>query len=373
VILKSLSRKTNSGSQLVKYVFRYILNPEKHIDTIAPQILHDSHSPLIIRHNIRSRTSIKGFIQEFEENESYRLVKRKDSVRLFHHIIGFSNLDRENVTDKVLKDIAKQFIKLRGNNLYLGTAHYNTDSIHLHLICSGTQLNGRSSRMSKQQMHHLKLSLDAYQKEKYPELIHSLPEHGKKRRLAKEALITAIKHERSTNKLSLSTVLEQAYEQATSKKHFLSQIKALGHEPYVRNGKLQGVLYEGKKYRFSRLGFDENRFEQLEQAKAPVDRELVQLQELRKGRLRELQKEERSIKKVKELPKNLAEPELRQLDILSAIRQKQREGLEPTLEPAEPESNSLPDTDIQESVGSEDEAVSCTPIIAKLQKPAASK
>ena len=69
---------------------------------------------------------------------------------------------------------------------------------------SGVQLNGYSSRVSKQQFKHIKIELDKYQKEKYPQLVHSLVNHDKKTHRSKTELIEQIKTSRQTEKQKAS-------------------------------------------------------------------------------------------------------------------------------------------------------------------------
>lgn len=287
MIIKSLSRKSN-GTQLIKYIFRYVLDQDKIKGIKVPTKAKEP--AFLIRHNVRSR-SVEGMIREFKENEQYRLVHRKDSVKLFHTIISFSGKDTTHVNDKLLKDIAKKFISERGtNSLYIGTKHENKDHIHVHLCISGVQTNGRSSRITKQQFHHIKLELDRYQKRKYPELIHSLPEHGRaKQQKSKEAILENVKQSRQTKKEALCTILEKTYKNSTSVDHFLSELQVTGYEPYYRNGKLQGVLYEGQKFRLGRLGYDEASLQALDQAKVQEEQTLAQMQQLRQGIAREQQ------------------------------------------------------------------------------------
>lgn len=319
MIVKCMSRKTNNSGQLIRYVLRYVLNDEKNIDTINKS--SNLRSKILIRHNIRSR-SLKGFVKEFQENEKYRIVHRKDSVRLFHHVIAFSSKDREHINDKLLKDISEKFIALRGeNNLFLGAAHFNKESIHIHCIVSGTNVAGYSSRISKQQLHHLKLSLQKYQLEIYPKLVNSLPEHGiKNKRLDKEVIIQKVKAERQTNKQTLIECLEKTYSNSKSQEHFLSQLIKLGNKPYYINGALQGVKFEGKKYRIARLGFDKSKLRELDKIKIIEDKTLSELKSLREGRSKEQKRtiNEPDIKK--STPVTLDQNEQRLMDELSEIR-----------------------------------------------------
>jgi hypothetical protein len=174
MILKNLTRKKTGTRQLVRYIFRYLLQEEK---TGGAMNLPISR-PFIIKHNIRSST-VEGFIKEFEQNLRQRKHKRSDQTIIHHTILSWSQQDTRHITDTMLRRIARKFIQLRGeNNLYVGTKHIDRSHIHLHIAVSGNQLNGKSSRLSQKQFAALKKRMDTFQKEQYPQLIHSLPRHG---------------------------------------------------------------------------------------------------------------------------------------------------------------------------------------------------
>ena len=163
MIIKSLSR-TIGVKQIIEYIF------------LDDKSLFDSNkNKIIIRHNIRGNT-INNWVKEFNENEKNRVNKRINNVKIYHTIISFSSLDTQYLTIKVLKDFATHFIKLRGEkNLFLGTSHYDKEHIHLHILMSGIQyLTGKSNRISREEFKQLKLSMDEYQREKYPLLVNSL-------------------------------------------------------------------------------------------------------------------------------------------------------------------------------------------------------
>ncbi len=322
MIIKFLSRKSSNSKQLLEYILRYIVDDNKLTKTDLT--INDSNvrpNKFIIRHNVRSR-SIKGFVREFNENESYRIVHRKDSVKLFHAVISFSNKDKELINDKILKDIANKFIEERGSNiLHVGSKHEDKEHIHMHICSSGTQLNGRSARISNQKFKSIKLALDRYQRENYPFLVNSLPEHGKSKRLAKEALLESFKTNRQSNKATFLEKLDELSSNAISKEDFLTQIKNLGHELYFRTGKLQGVLFEGKvKYRFSRLGFDQERLERIGEGisliKGLQDLKAIRQQEPREREAKQPQPEPVKMAKTDEMEIKLAE--------LTSIRNKSR-------------------------------------------------
>ena len=340
MILKSLSRKSDSTGQLVRYITRYILKEQKEGKSSSTEKMELVDKPFLIRHNLRTRTSIEGFIREFQENEKFRRVRRRDSVRLYHTIISLSNLDKEQVTEVMLKDIGKEFIRLRGkDSLYLGTMHQEgINHLHLHIISSGTKTNGLSSRITKEKFASIKRHLQQYQQEKYPELVNSLPEHGKKKRLTKEYLIDCIKKNRQTNKEELLNKLEAIYTQSPTKEAFIQQIKDAGYEVYMRGDRLQGVQIENKKFRFSRLGFDEERLHQLDEK---VNKEAVMLTELQQLREQKtLFKNRQTNQEIVPVSENdLTNTDRTQLAELQAVRaiesrglEKEEEGFERTLE-----------------------------------------
>lgn len=276
MILKSLSRKSNP-SQLIGYVLRYSLRENK-------QAKHKEDATLILKHNLRSR-SVQGYVKEFLNNEAFRIYKRKDSVILFHTILSFAPGDKERITDAQLKSIAKQYVALRGNNsLYLIVGHKEKLHTHLHMVNSGVQLNGYSSRVSKQQFKHIKLELEKFVQEKYPELSASAIIHDKKKHLSKAVLIEQAQNTRQTAKQKLLTILDEAYTIATSKEGFLNKLKEQSYEPYYRNNTLQGLMVEGRKFRFTRIGYDTETIEKLDNRMTTFENPLLELQQLRFGK-----------------------------------------------------------------------------------------
>jgi hypothetical protein len=283
VILKNLTRRSNIG-QLVNY----ILKPEK-----------DEKSEPILKHNLRSR-SATGWTIEFEFNESLRLYKRSDNIKLNHTILSFSNKDIEHINKDLLKDISKKFIELRGkDNVYLASSHHDKDHIHLHILTSATKyLTGESNRISKKEFHELKLGLDAYQKEKYPELIHSLSNHRKLSKVQSQNISYPFKDSIRTlsQKQQISDKIEEIYGKAKSSQEFLSQLKLEGLEPYYRGGSVYGVEDQGRHYRFKTLGFDITKLDELDKKSSKEEDELQQLSDLRESKSLEKEvKDERII------------------------------------------------------------------------------
>ncbi|MBK6354290.1 MAG: relaxase/mobilization nuclease domain-containing protein [Saprospiraceae bacterium] len=265
MILKNLTRRSNTG-QLVNYLFKQ----EK-----------DNYPKPVLKHNLKSHTT-KGWTKELNNNFELRLNKRKDNIRLHHTIISFSNKDKKQINPELLKDITKKYIELRGkDNIYLASSHHDKEHIHLHIVMSSTKLiTGESNRISRQEFRDLKLALDEYQKEKYPELVNSLPAHGKsqKLQLSDPELKLQDWEGKLSEKQELFQTVETVYNQSKSVDNFLSELKSEGINSYSRGGKVYGVEDEsGKHYRFKTLGFELKKLEELDRQ---TQEEAKQLQEL---------------------------------------------------------------------------------------------
>lgn len=275
-----LIARNTEGDQLYKISLPTLFTSQKIEE-------NPKEAPFIIRHNLRSR-SIKGYIREFEKNESLRITRTKASVSIFHHILSFSSKDKEQVTDAMLKDMADKLIALRAPDcLYVGTKHIDHDHIHIHLAMSAVDLAGRSVRISKSKFQEIKKELDRYQKEHWPNLVHSLPEHGKKERMKdRERVVEKSKTQRPLEKDILLTVLESAYQSSTSTEQFLSLLQDNGYSPYYRSGTLTGVSVENLRFRFSRLGYSQEKIKALSLLQEKEEKELEELHRLRDAKNR---------------------------------------------------------------------------------------
>lgn len=309
MIIKNLSRKATNGStgQLINYVARYVLDEKKQLK---------SDNIFLIKHNLYGQT-LAEFVRQFEANEANRIHKRSDQISLQHAILSWHRDDSNLITDGMLNDMAEEFIRLRGkNNLYLFSKHEDKSHIHLHGIVSATQLNGYSSRMSRQNFAYLKTALQEYQKERYPELSHSLPRHG----LAKEIGISEIKPEeftrvgKTTQKETLRQIWHTAIRTAQSHEDLLQQFKDLGHLPYYKGDKLQGIAFDGKtKYRLTNLGMPTEKLIEIAKNEVTEAMALAELQSIR-SRSEEQEKELHAREFLHELYADTIERELSNYD-----------------------------------------------------------
>lgn len=155
---------------------------------------------------------------------------------------------------------------------------------HMHLIQSGTQyLTGASNRISREAFKDITIAMQQFQKDKYPELVNSLVDHQKNKssKNIDRANSKINSPERTKDKDVLLGLLETTYAKSTSVEHFLSQVKEHGHEPYFRNGRLQGIKFEGeRKFRLTNLGFKE-KLEELANRKESHAKSLYEIRNIR--------------------------------------------------------------------------------------------
>ncbi len=274
--MKSLTRRSGTH-QLLNYLFKK-----------EDKLFKNNQKPIVIRKNVRCRT-IDKMAKEFDKNESYRLRKRIDNIRTYHTILSFSSKDKELMNEKMIKDIAKQYMKLRDDkNLFVSVAHFDKNHVHIHLVMSGVKyLTGESNRLSRAEFHQLKIAMDEYQRKKYPELIHSLPRHGRSKEKVTEKNIEIAKAGgRVSQKETLMKTLESVYAKSKSLDDFLTKLRAEGHEPYYRGKekKLQGIKFEGdQKFRLTTIGYQE-KVAQLSAMQIKEEKTLSELRDLRESR-----------------------------------------------------------------------------------------
>ena len=140
---------------------------------------------LLLKHNLYGK-NIDQWAAQFHRNLSFRQTFRSDNVNIMHTIMSLHPKDSStDVSVEVLKDLANHYIELKGENgMYLSTAHFDKDHLHLHIVESPLELRtGKSMRMSKKAFSELQQEMQKYQQEKYPELENSVVDYGGKKKL----------------------------------------------------------------------------------------------------------------------------------------------------------------------------------------------
>ncbi|MBK9543271.1 MAG: hypothetical protein KA251_02925 [Saprospiraceae bacterium] len=126
----------------------------------------------------------------------------------------------------------------------------------MHICASGVEnKTGKSLRPSKTNLSKLSKGIQEYQIEKYPELKNSVIQRGRGRinSISDKEYQFKMREERVTDKESLLKVLQSNYERSSSIDDFFSKLNVSKIETYQRSGKIIGVVFNGKKFRFSRL------------------------------------------------------------------------------------------------------------------------
>jgi len=257
MIIKSMSRKSKSFSQLYDYLMR-------------------EENSFCFTKNFYSREKDE-IIKEFMRNSDY-LKNSRGKNYLYHELLS---LEENNLCLKkqkeILLDLTHKYLDLRAeNHLSFAVLHTDKKHLHIHLMISANEIEGQNRiRLSKKDFHNIQKNLEYYKNERYRELEKS--EHYQKpKSLEKEKVQEQeIKHRRSTKtiKEQIKEDLTKTFKTASSKTYLDNHLNNLNYEIYTR-GQQTGVIFENKKYRFKTLGLDkeyENTLKRLEKIK---DREI---------------------------------------------------------------------------------------------------
>ena len=277
MIIKIKSRKRPSFKQLLEYITN---NEKSHLRDKGKQ-------SFIITHNLKGKR-IKQWVGQFKTNETYRKIKRTDSVYLTHEILSWHGDDAKNITPDKMESMAREYIKLRNpNGIYVAVPHFDKDNYHVHICASGIEFRtGKSLRLSKTNLYKLKKGIQDYQVEKFPELSKSVVQHGKKEKNLMTDLEYQIKQRtgRMTDKEKVIEMLNACYMKAISKDEFFKNLSGCGLNTYIRGGKVSGIVFNERKFRLKRLGFTDERLQELEKY-FNRDKELSELRTKSKERI----------------------------------------------------------------------------------------
>ena len=239
----------------------------------------------LIKHNMWSdREDPESLIAELEENAAYqrRGVNRN---LLYHEVISPHPEDGHLVTDDILHDLAWEYLARRAPEaLALATIHRDIedeDRPHLHICISGNLVKSdRQLRLSRQEFTTIQRELEEIQRERYPQLTHSLvfgssraqefeSEHGvkpDKRHLAesrrrqdretqRERRLSGEEKRKQGRKEQVREQVAQCVQAAASEEELRLALENVGLSLYQR-GKTPGVIEKanGRRYRLKTLG-----------------------------------------------------------------------------------------------------------------------
>jgi len=283
MIIKFKSRKNiYSAKQLVNYIL-----------TDKGRIKNPFEAPIILQ-NI-NRLDLKTMHKDFLENYKY-LSKRKNGVAFYHTILAISKKDKDKITKPMLKDLMEKYIEFRGiqNALVIAKSH---DNQHIHLMISANNLRSKERlRMSHQQMKKLLNDFESYHKGKFPELENSIIHTIKKRQISRDITKENRNHrkekeyqlklrigDKKTQKELVADMVNDLMQKVGKFSEFTQQIqKTKDLKIYTYRGKIRGILYLERKYRFSTLQVPKEKILQLEKVQERL-KQLSLIKEMHKG------------------------------------------------------------------------------------------
>lgn len=268
MIIKTLRIKSKHR---IKSLVRYVLNDGQ--ENAKPM---DS---FVILNNIHT-VNVAKIHKEFLLNDQYR-AKRKNGICYYHEILSISPKDINHVTEEILEDLAKTYIEIRGAKeaLVLAKAHIEKNHRHIHLLMSSTKYKSKESlRLDNESFRKVRIEMEEYQQRKYSnQLKNSIVYLNKEKE--KSNRITADKNTRFQNEFQMKARLDgkqvtkkEVLKERVSKilaitnspKEFLTRIKK---EPdfnlYDYRGKITGLVFEDKKYRFTTIGISKGDLQKL--------------------------------------------------------------------------------------------------------------
>lgn len=231
------------------------------------RLFDEQGKSFVITHNINGN-SIDQWVKQYALNESFRKVKRSDSVILTHEILSWHRDDAKEISLEKLKEMTEEYIRLRNDGgVFVAVPHFDKQHYHVHICASGVGFRtGKSLRLSRNEFTKLKKDIQLFQQSQFPELSKSVVAHGKKEKgkMSDKEFQYKLRTGRDSKKEVLSAILKTCYKKAISKETFFELLSECKAVPYLRSGKVTGVTYEGLKFRFSRLGFEEKWLDRLD-------------------------------------------------------------------------------------------------------------
>lgn len=249
-VIKSIGRKDTNFGQLINYLHR-LDGGERETFTYL--------------HNMSGLASddLNGMKQSFINNNCYRR-KRKNGVGQYHEVMSFHPDDTQYLEQhpEILEDLARIYLELRAPDaIAIARPHTDKDHLHLHFMISPNELgNSKSIRLSKAQFQALRRTIEKYQLQQYPELTKSYV-HSRDQEKYREQVKTQSHKEWQMlqrgmgikDKVEIAATVAAVLDSTNDLKTFQSFLHKNGIEIYRYQGRLQGVVYNGRKYRFSRL------------------------------------------------------------------------------------------------------------------------
>ena len=245
MIIKSMSRKERSFSQLLDYMES-----------------GRADERFTIHHNLygRSPEEVK---EEFIQNSQF-LHHRTGANYMYHEVISISRSDQVKLDEQKekLRQIAQDYIRDRArHNLAYGALHDDHDNnIHFHLIISANEVASQNRfRLSKREFDQIKKSLERKVLKHYPELQQKeLINRSSKEHLSNKGAELKRRTGRTPQRDAVREKVRTIFKHASSREQLLDGFDKADLDFYMR-GKHPGVIDRetGRKHRIKSLGFIE--------------------------------------------------------------------------------------------------------------------
>ena len=246
MIIKSMSRKEPSFSQLLAYVSR-----------------DASDTRYELRHNLLGR-DIATMTAELEDNARL-LPKRKNGVVVYHEIISITRSRRltEDMQKEMLRGIALDYIRERAPQcLAFGTLHHDQKKqLHYHLVISANPFGARERhRLSKKDFRAIQVGIESRVLALHPELEQSLAigKKAKPRQLSQPGIELQRRTGKTPQKQDLKARVSAIFAAAQDREDLFRRLTDARLELYTR-GKTVGLhdLDKGRNHRIVTLGLAE--------------------------------------------------------------------------------------------------------------------
>jgi hypothetical protein len=258
MIIKSMSRKSKSFSQLYDYLTR------------------DKSSFTFSRNTYSNSKSKKEFVNEFYENARH-LREARGKVFMYHEVLSLEENELSFEKQKeILLDMAEKYLYQRAeDHLAFGVIHEEKNNMHVHLMISANEIEGdKRIRLLKQEFSQIQQRLENYKNQKYKELKQSSLYQDKKDLSKAKQNEQELKNRGAKSiKEEIVEKLKDTFSKATSNRYLEKRLESLGYEVYTR-GKTQGIHYENKNYRLKTLGLESEYRQLLKKLEQIKDREI---------------------------------------------------------------------------------------------------
>ena len=260
MLIKISPRKEARFGRLLNYIFR---------DKAA--LTNNEEGGFVYCHNI-SGHNIQDYEQCFLDNERFRQVNRKDSVRMRHIILSFNAADSPNIDRTTLLDLTRKFVRSYDPmGLYIAVPHYDREHIHIHIAASGIRYRtGESIWKTNAEFQEVKRSLEIYQERKYPALSHSIVGYRQRYRkfdYMRDGEYRTKQRGGISKKEQVKSLAKNILEKARDIKDFQFLLSKKNIQTYSRGGQVYGVIADRKKYRFTTLGLKKELKQLMERSK----------------------------------------------------------------------------------------------------------